>query len=283
MKTGIYDNLDFKEYRSKLDFVSITELNTYLDLPLLYKHKILEGNRTPASKSQDEGTALHAFILERDIFNKTYTPMPECDLRTKEGKAIKAECDAEALSSGKIYLKQEAYNRVISAGLALTYHPEVSKLLPGLKSEVSFFSQHQLSGMPIKARIDAINEEQGVLIDVKSTLDVKHFHESVFKYHYHRQVAFYLDLYESLTGRRMKWQWWCVELQAPYINAVYEPIQDLEIIGRQEYEKGLFSLKKAREYDYYPGMPQNLLKIFVPNWYLKKTEQKNIGEMKNGI
>lgn len=280
MKTGVYENLDFAEYRANKEFVSITELNTFLDLPLLYKYKILEGNRTQSSKAQEEGTALHAFILEPKVFEKTYKPLPDVDLRTKEGKATKAQCEEE---KGITWLKLETYNRIVSAGLEMQKHPEVKKLLPGLRSEVSFFSQHQLSGMPIKARIDGINDEHGVLIDLKSTADCKHFHESVFKYHYYRQVAFYLDMYESLTGRRMKWQWWCVELEAPFVTAVFEPTEDLAIIGRSEYERGLFDLKRSREQNFYPGIPSQIQKIFVPNWYLKKTEQKKIGDMKNGI
>ncbi len=283
METGIYDNLDFKEYRSKLEYVSISELNLFLKLPIHYKHQIIDGNKEFSTKSQDEGVALHAAVLEEDLFKKEFGILPDIDLRTKEGKMIKAQYDEVSEATGKKFLKTETFNRVIGASESLKAHPEVKKLLPGLKAELSFFNTHQTSNMPIKARLDGINETDNVIIDVKSTQDAKNFHESVFKYNYHRQVAFYLDIYEQLTGKKMRWQWWVVEMQPPYISGVYEPTKDLEIIGRDEYERGLFDLKRARETGQYPGLTEKIQQIFVPNWYLKKTEKRKIGDKENGV
>lgn len=282
MKTGLYDKLDFAEYRSKKEFVSITELNLFLKLPSLYKHQILDGNKPETNKALEEGTALHTAILEPEVFEKIYKPLPDVDFRTKEGKIVKAQTEDLASVYGIKFLKIEAYNRILGARDSLMSHKKITG--KKLKPEVSSFNIHQLSQVPIKARFDGICEDQNMLVDLKTTIDAINFEESVMKYGYFRQAAFYLDMFESLTGRRMKWQWWVVEMQPPYTRAVYELGIQYEVLGRNEYERALFDFKKCKEQNFWPSLPEECITIEAPGWYLKKTEQrKQQGEKKNGI
>jgi hypothetical protein len=268
-------NLSFSDYRANKEAVSISELNQFGKLPALYEFNVLRGGSAKrfTSKALEEGKTFHTCILEPKLW-KLFERRPDSlDMRTKAGLAYKEQMARDA-EMGIEHIDPDLHDRCMAARAELLTHPEVKKLYDGLVPESSYFSVHEKTGLKIKARLDATHDATSTIIDLKTTRDAQGFEKSVFEYKYYRQAAFYLDMMERMTGRKWKYQWWTIETQAPFVHAVYEPDALSLEIARFEIEDLLQKFKKCRETGVYPGLPHEIKKLSLPNWYLQKTTEK---------
>ena len=235
------------EYRSVKAW-SNSDISMILQSPAL-----IEWNKnapTEGSDSVDLGTHVHCAVLEPDEFTANYVTMP--DYGTSASGKRSAEL-FEKNMKGKIILNAKTYETVIAMKNSILAHPVARKLLtsPG-QSEVSIFGE--LQGLKVKCRPDRqVNPEafggQHILVDVKKTADIDKFIYSVRDFGYHRQNAFYSDIYYQLTGHRPRFVFVVVGEKRSigrHPVRVWELPEEVVEIGRLEYLEGL---EKCKEYE----------------------------------
>ena len=124
IKPGIYLNIENEAYHRGTG-ISKSALDKISRSPAHYKSS-LEAPAKPTD-SMILGSAVHAAILEPDLFASKYIAMPKIDRRTKTGKEDYAAFIAANL--GKEVLEQDDYDKAISIRDVVYSHPTASVLL----------------------------------------------------------------------------------------------------------------------------------------------------------
>ena len=234
------------EYRSTPHFS-----NSDISMALQSTALLEWSNNAPSdgSDSVDLGTHVHCAVLEPDVFLRDYVKMP--DFGTSAAGKRNAEQFTENMQ-GKIILSTDTYKTVINMRDSILAHPVANKLLTSAgESEASIFSEIQ--GMKVKCRPDRMVDParfggQHILVDVKKSADIDKFKFSVRDFGYHRQAAFYSDIYYQLTGVRPRFVFVVVGEKRSigrHPVRVFELPEEVVEIGRLQYLEGL---EKCREY-----------------------------------
>jgi exodeoxyribonuclease VIII len=269
MKTGLHYDLDFKAYRKMTDWISISELNTYRKAPLIYKYQYIDGNKQQQTPQQALGTGLHACYLEPPEWKKLFQVASKIDRRTKDGKIAGELQDKMALKQGITFLNPDQHNLIENAANVLFEHPYLKTVRDKFKCEASMFWMD--GEIQCKGRIDAYSPELGTIFDVKTTKDAKNFGKSIIDYGYHRQAAYYLDGLAACTGEVFEeFVWICIEMEAPFLCAVYRADKTMIEIGRAEYKQDLLQFRESQVKNEWPGLSPLVQTISLPQWYLNK-------------
>lgn len=251
MKPGIYPDLPNEEYH-RCDGVSNSMLSDLARSPAHFQ----AARRKPREETDAMaiGTAIHCAILEPERFATDYTTTPKFDRRTTAGKAQAAAFEA----SGKIGLSAADMQNV--KGMAASMHADdyISRLIrhPKRQTELSVFAQDPETGLLVRCRFDLIIPEYGVAADVKKTQDVRPWawDATVHKYGYHRQVAFYMDVWKWATGEELSvMPLLAVEEQDPYACRAKILADNALEKGRADYRRLLNAYADCAHRGVWPG------------------------------
>lgn len=163
------------------------------------------------------GQMVHKMILEPETFDDDFVICPECDRRTKEGKAIWAAFIEGA--EGKTLIKAEDYDKALAMRNALMENDLVKKLLSG-KHEVPLFWTDELTGETCKVRLDCFTplSNGAVVIDYKTTSDAstESFMRSAINYGYDFQAAMYSEAVKRTMNKDVVFYFVAQEKEPPY-------------------------------------------------------------------
>lgn len=214
------------------------------------------------------GTALHTAVLEPERYVTDYVVAPKIDGRTKEGKAAKAAF-AEA-SAGKIIIDDDDHVRVLAMAASIAEHRAATLLFERSPlREVSYVWRDAATGIDCRCRPDAVLDGGRVLVDLKSCEDAspRGFAQSIGRYGYHRQAAFYLDGVEAATGTRPEaFVFVAVEKAAPHVVGVYALDAHSIQLGKNSIERSLETLATCRASGKWPGYTEIIETISAPAW-----------------
>ena len=246
-----------QDYHRKTEYISKSLLDLVHKSPAHYKAYI-EGEKQAPSSAMNFGSLVHSVVFGQD----NYAIMPECDRRTKEGKAIYESFLAHAEGKELIVTTEQALqaNQIANAVLA---HPKASILLEQGQAELPIFGK--IEGLDAKCKVDFLNTKYNVCVDLKTTTNSAphEFAKSIYNYRYHVQAAFYMDLTKA-----ERFIFIAVEKEAPFNVELYE--LDAEAIerGRQEYLADIETLKKCKESGVYHGYTTDskIHIISLPAW-----------------
>jgi hypothetical protein len=120
----------------------------------------------------------------------------DLDLRTKEGKAWKAE------NAGRQIVTDDEWTRLERIWSHLNACKQVAKFLGTGHTEKEIFWTHKSSGVECRAKVDMLTS--GVLIDWKTTsaASEEEFISQAVNMFYDVRLAFYRNGIETLTGDR---------------------------------------------------------------------------------
>lgn len=145
-------------------------------------------NPVRPTKAMKLGTAAHAAIL--DDFDSLIAVEPGFDKRSKKGKE---EYERWAVGlNGKTIITPEQAELVAGMQAATEAHPIANDLLNQCyATEVEVF--FDIDGLACKSKFDAMNGEEGLIVDLKTTQDAspKAFARQSANLLYHLQMAFY--------------------------------------------------------------------------------------------
>jgi hypothetical protein len=201
--------------------------------------------KTPALRL---GHAIHAAILEPDLFASKYLVKPECDRRTLVGKQIYAEYLRE--KGDREEISPTEYDVCLKIRDAVYAH----KLAPGLLSkgtnEHSFFCHERETGELIKCRTDYFHDDGETVVDLKSTLNAAPFEfgRDATKLRYDIAVPWYFDVIRGVTGQQPRnWVWLAVEKEHPFAIGIYYAQKHDIIRARDTARRNFLEIVRQRK------------------------------------
>lgn len=241
---------------------SASTLKTILNQSPL--HAITPKEQTPAMAF---GSAFHCAVLEPERFKNDYAIAPECDRRTKAGKAIYAAF--QAASEGKTVIKQEDADLINRMRDAVMRNETAALLLDNGTPEISGLWIDQAEGVPCKMQADWLHNNR-MIIDLKTTTDASQgaFSRASANFGYHVQAALYLDGATAITGDLHEdFYFIAIEKTEPFGCAVYQADYEMIEVGREKYRAALAIYANCYRSGVFPGYPE-AMKISLPGWAL---------------
>ena len=230
--------------------LSYSGMKELLRSPAHYQHWL--ANPRPDSKALRIGRATHCAFLTPDVWATTYKAIPECDRRTKEGKAVH-EAFMSSLKPGDEALAFDEYELVTEIAQA------ASRIADNLIHRTGAWVEKPLTGKdkttPIKGIPDLIDSE-GWIYDLKTTEDASErgFSRAILNWGYHIQAAHYIALSHCNRSDIRGFRIIAVEKEAPHEGCVYEIAGDLLEQGRKECERAYSLYDRCTASGEWPGL-----------------------------
>jgi hypothetical protein len=236
----------FDEYLSKSDYVSASDLKTFLKSPRAYFY---DKNRTepkPDKKHFAVGSALHEYIMEKDQFDKNFIVSPKFDRRTKDGKQ-KYE-DFQLIANSKTIIDEQEMEMIKQISVGAKMNRTFMELLDGSHYEVSCYTFDEITGLKVRLRPDILPMSKNTVVDIKSCLDSspRGFKSDVYSYGYSLTSAYYLDF----LGRE-NYVFAAMEKNPPYQTSLYVLNDEMTDYGRHQYRMALDLLKWSIDNNYW--------------------------------
>ncbi|MEY8688406.1 MAG: PD-(D/E)XK nuclease-like domain-containing protein [Leptothrix sp. (in: b-proteobacteria)] len=283
--TGFVDE-DNDTYQAS-DAISKSQLDAIAKSPLHWWHRYVNPDREPSESTPALvlGSAVHAAVLEPDLFLSQYAVAPEDAPKRPTSRQIEAKKpsietldaiaywrDFEAANTGKILLTPDQMKAAIGMRDAAHSHPIARQLLRGGVAEQSVYATCQRTGARVKCRIDYLRSEAGMIVDLKTTEDASPaaFGRSSANWRYPVQTAHYQDVMSSAFGEAPPyWVFLAIEKSPPYAIGVYYVDETVASIGRQMARRDLDALLAARQSGVFPGYSTEVQPLEMPGWWIK--------------
>lgn len=244
-----------KEYRSH-PAISRSELWRMNESP--EKFKWFKDHPPAPTESLLFGQYIHALLLEPDKAAEDFRIMPELNLRTKEGRAVRDSLIDDCAERGITLVPAEMAAQAKEMVEKCHSDQEVMSLLDGAH-EQEFFWTDELTGEECKCRVDCLTEIDGepVIVDYKSTnnADTFHFVRDMYKYGYHFQSAMYGEGVRINLGlpKLPRFIFIAQEKKPPYAINRVEVTEDVIQLGYDKFREFIGTYHDCKEADTWFG------------------------------
>lgn len=250
--------------------VSKSVLDMIHKSPAYYKYCI--DNPREQTDSMLLGSVVHKLVLEPADFTAEFAVCPECDRRTKDGRAAYTAF-LDALGDGLTAVPAATYETAMAMARAVKAHPVAARLLTDGKAEESYFWEQD--GIKCSCRPDWLRND-GLVVDLKTTKDAspEGFQKSAYNFRYHVQAWWYIHGLRLLGIDATEFIFIAVESAAPYTVSVYAA-DDLffklgEIEAMQDFETYKECMKSENWYGY--EKEPEIHSLSVPDWVARRIE-----------
>lgn len=248
-------------YHADRSCVSTSGLKQILRSPAHFQ-AYLDGSSRKETPAMFMGTAVHARLLEPDLFALDYVIAPVSDKRSKIWKEF------ELANADKKILTPDQVETIDGISHSVQQHVSASSLLRAGLIEHTIIWQDEETGIWLKVRPDCLCIDfGGMCVDVKKTVDAseREFVRACINYDYALQVAVYLEGLRVVFKRDFDFMFLCVEEAAPYGCALYGAPLDMIDKGRRQFRQALRILKGCRDSGQWPSyQPQGDFSVL--NW-----------------
>lgn len=269
MLTGIIQSLPISEYHADPAF-SKSGLHLLLDkTPAHYFYQYR--TTSPVRKQSNDkffGQGLHDFVLEPDLFRKTYVVAPPINKNKKVFKELKSEL----IGAGKILLDREVMDKIAEMANALYSHPEAKgffpKVNPEVQVETSYFWTDPATGLRCKCRTDMRIPSTRKAGDLKSCRSASEddFTWDILNYGYDIQDASYTSGLNTMEeGEVADFTFVCIEKEPPWCIALWTLPPSYKQRGYSEYRRALSIAAGCEKTATWPGYPTHSRQIKPPN------------------
>ena len=175
------------EYHGRKTHLSSTDVRTHKKNKKQFKYSLTH-DLIKQTKAMADGTAVHAFFLERDKFDSDFVIKPaDMRLNTKAGKEWALEYQS------KIIIDSELGNNLYEMEKSFMDSPARLIYDKQGQSELSYFWD-DLGLVKGKCRPDWISNDGNIVVDIKTTTDAspKGFQKSIANWGYHLQLGWYI-------------------------------------------------------------------------------------------
>lgn len=256
--------------------ISKSHLDQINRSPLHYWSAFLDPQREPREPTPAMviGTAVHTHVLELDQWDRRYVTAPVgIDRRTKKGRE---EWQVfMTASQGRTVLSAKDAEQAMMVGQAVWKHPAAAALLGAEgKPEATYMWTDQGTGLQCKCRPDYIHADGSTIVDLKTTEDAspRGFRNSLLKWRYWVQAAWYLHGVEQATGKRPeRFVFVAVEKTAPYGVGVYVADNAMVQRGMEQAREDLGKLAVCKAADDWPSYSNGMEPISLPGWMTDET------------
>lgn len=220
-------------YYADREHVSNSMLGRLMESPHLFNLWMKGQYDYPKNPNFTIGRYVHTMILEPEKVGMFHIS----DFRTRTSGGFKED------------IKKYGYDWVVTASeheMSVAMQKEIEKreklaeLFLFADKEIPFVSEW--NGIPIKGKVDAITEFEGmkVIVDLKTTgKEVSNFSKSARSFDYDRQAYFYLNL----TGADA-FMFVPVEKSFPYTPALYTASDEFVNRGKYKFEQAMSRYKQ---------------------------------------
>lgn len=198
--------------------------------PAYYKY--CSENPREQTESMLLGSVVHKLILEPADFTAEFAVCPECDRRTKDGKAA-YNAFLDALGDGLTAVPAATYETAMAMTEAVRTHPIACKLLSGGKAEQSFFWEQD--GIKCSCRPDWLRDD-GLIVDLKTAKNASPdaFQRDAFNFRYYVQAWWYLNGLRQCGIKADEFLFIAVESAPPHTVCVFAADDLYYKLGEQE-------------------------------------------------
>ncbi|HFI7433943.1 TPA: PD-(D/E)XK nuclease-like domain-containing protein [Escherichia coli] len=263
MKPGIYYGMPNADYHANeaigsttVKAISVSPANHYF-------------NKFTGSKSAHIGSAIHAALLEPELFRSDYLLMPDVTSRSSKEYKSASECkNPEYILVGS---EVDTVNRMFDS--SRLNEDFMDYMNTKGCSEVSMFAECPETGLMLKCRFDRLSDTLTYPLDVKSCRDASErgFSNAFGQFKYHIQAAFYLYVLKLATGIEYnQFAFFAIENSPPYRNCMYYIGEESLELGYREMFAALHKLVACRENESlkYEGIVLPSNEINVPAYLL---------------
>lgn len=265
MKPGIYNDLPADQYHADPAY-SFSAIKQAMRSPAHLKAWLTAPpEQTPAMRI---GTLTHLAVLQPDLFGSTTAVAPIVDRRTKEGKSIWEQFQAQ--NTGKEIITNDEREQLTAMRDSVRIHPAASALLGEGTAEVSVFNQCAETGLPLKARMDWVREN--AIVDLKTTEDASPagFAKSVSNYRYDLQAAHYRRMLKLQGRGELPYILIAVEKEAPFAVAVYRLDEGDLTLADMQMQQQLRAIASCCEFNSWPAYSREVETLTLPKWHNQK-------------
>lgn len=222
--------ISHKEYL-EINAVSQSDLKLFNKSPRKYKYFKDNPDKCISTKCMDDGTLLHDYLLDHAEFENKY--FVSNDLARKGTSAWK---DLELKANGKNIIFNEQLKMLYEISGRLRDNIWAKELLESSDHEKTLLWTDE-NNLNCKCKIDMLSKFQ--MADLKKTksIDEDYFINAINNYGYDIQAAWYIDGYYNVTGELLdEFYIIAVEIEPPYLNAVYRLSASAIERGREKYK-----------------------------------------------
>jgi len=291
---GVHYDVPFEEYKA-WDAANVSLLNRMESRSPLHARHEKDNPKSPTA-ALIEGTAIHKLILEPHEFYDEYKVAPQCGAIKKSSGERCTNKATRMLADGSQYLcgvhakglptveipanhciASEDFVRWKNIAKAVKNHSLANKLIESAShTEVSLLWMDEQTGLPCKARLDALMTGLNMLGDLKTTEDAgEDFARSVHKYSYYRQAAWYLRGAQTCGLDVDAFAFIAIEKQPPHDVVVYQTPERLTNIGNQELDGMMRKYAEVYDSGEWSGYsPTEVVWLDLPEWRNRQIERQ---------
>lgn len=250
-----------------------SHLSAVLDSPLHLRHRIAT-ERTDTAPMR-LGRAIHAAVLEPDLFDASAHVVPEGYVTATGGlstaKAVREW--VESLGDDPLIVTPAEREACLRIRDAVQAHEDGRVWLrEATVRERPVYWTDDSTGIACKAKPDAVCPRLGLLWDLKTTasrggaLSLDGIVRTIAQYRYHGQLAYY-SRGLAQTGMPVEaFGWIFVESAAPYDVAVVQADDAMVAAGWAMAEQALSRYCEAEARQEWPGVAPRLTVVSLPRW-----------------
>ena len=249
--------------------------------PAKYRHERDHGQ--PPRDAFDFGRAAHALLLERtaivamdDWYDdpSVIVSIDAPDWRLKAARELRDE----VRKVGATPLLASDAAKVIAMADALHGSELIESLLASAATEQAMYGIDPATGVWLRGKADIIRNGEQIL-DYKTTAASAHpekFARTVADYGYHMQAAWYIDLWQSITGEAVPFGFVVQEKEAPYLSSVAYLDDDYIELGRKKNRQAIDTFAACLESGVWPGYTDDEPAIITPpGWMTRAAEAES--------
>lgn len=231
-------------YHADRSCVSASGLKQILRSPAHFQ-AYLQGVTRKETPAMFMGTAIHARLLEPELYAQEYVVAPVADKRVKDYKEF------EINNANKRIITPDQMAAIEGVAHSVGLHTSATTLLRAGLVEHSIIWRDEETGIWQKIRPDClcVDFDTGICLDVKKTLDASPdaFVRACVNYDYDLQAAIYLEGLRQTFKRDFDFVFLAVEEAAPHGCALYGAPSEMLERGERRYRHAMNLLKSCRE------------------------------------
>ena len=256
-------------YHGRKTHLSSTNIRTFKKNRKQFEYS-LSHDLVKQTKAMADGTAIHAFLLERAVFDSDFAIKPaDMRLNTKEGKKWAID------NKNKIIIDFDLGSNLFEIEKSVLNSP--AKLIYDIKgqAELSYFWD-DLGLVKGKCRPDWISDDGNIVVDIKTTTDAspKGFQKSIAHWGYPLQLGWYIRGLRKLGLPAKEFIFIAIEKTPPFSVGVYRANKEMITYANDEINNLVYEIDDSLKSDDFPDYTPEILDLGLPNWMInpKKPE-----------
>lgn len=254
--------------------ISCSDLKELLAAPA--KFRFAKDNPSVRRETPDMrfGKLFHQAVLEPAEFAQK-TALWDAANGSTRTKAYAEFYDKMSQQGKKVLDRDEAY-QIDAMITSIRKHKFVADALDHSKSlkEQTLFWTNKEFDVDCRAKIDLINPEMKLILDIKTTSDASPdgFGKSVVNYKYDLQALWYLMGAKEYFNESFQFIFLAVEKNPPYLFTLQYATFDDMVFAAEMAKTALERYVKSKAVDFWEGYPSEIIPVKRPAWASKKDE-----------